>query len=574
MKTPESFRRKESKVIADGKDQKDQLSAQEVLNNSVNEVKDAVSSHGTRQEDAVWTTGEMVVDGIGDVAAGTELVAENTEETNSHLRDLKGINSEISEKLSAFSDMLKANLSSSVSTLPAPLQSSIPEAEAVIDDELPKPEEPKAELPPILPDPVTKPEEAVDPEREAKEKARSDKIDEILSQLGMLNKTVAGGFKQSIAFSDKIASMLFKYTLTAVANMAKTAAIVLSIIMAIDLLNTHFSYWGEKLSNGMASLQNEMGSLAQPFGTLKGTIENILKYLDSGEIGNAIKESLSGLLQFGDDLAGSILYGIGNMTVALLRAMKMDNIADSVQSSNAQFWAQSSGHRYTEDEKRAIANTQKDSFVEDNMGKTKTGGWFNMSMPDKDLASLRAAKRGGSAEDQKKYYQEELKKINDEKQIDTSDANVDKMLEQKIRLENEATAVSKDMDRFKTNPEQLAILQKSIDSMREELKSTKTLPKVEADLTSKIDELQQRKDKYDEENNTRVKPGNPAETPEAQAATKIDQVDKSRAQAPLAPPAQPNVSVNNVKSSKTTNVSVGHVRTSIDAPGMGSSRTV
>ncbi|QPI13919.1 tape measure protein [Serratia phage 4S] len=573
MKTPQSFRRQEPKVIADGKDQKDQLSAQEVLNNSVNGVKDTVAEHGTRQEDAVWTTGEMIVDGVNDVSAGTELVAENTEETNSHLKDLKGINSEISEKLSAFSDMLKANLTNGISTLPAPLQSSIPEAETVIDDEIPEPQ-PIPEIPQLLPDPVRKPEDDVNPEQEAKDKARSDKIDEILAQLGMLNKSVAGGFKQSIAFSDKIASMLFKYTLTAVANMAKTAAIVLSIIMAIDLLNTHFSYWGEKLSAGMASLQTEMGSLAQPFGTIKGTMENILKYLDSGEIGNAIKESLSGLLQLADDLAGSVLYGIGNMTVALLRAMGMNNVADSVQSANAQFWAQSSGHRYTEEEKQAIANTQKDSFVEDNMGKTRTGGWLNMAMPDKDLASLRASKRGGSKEDQEKYYQEELKKINDEKNIDTSPENVDKMLDQKIRLENEASAVSKDMDRFKTNPEQLAILQKSIDAMREELKTTKTLPKVEADLTAKIDELQQRKDKYAEENNNRIKPGNPIETVEGQASEKIHQADQAKAQATQAAPVQPNVSVNNVKSSKTTNVSVGHVRTSIDAPGMGSSRTV
>ncbi|MFP9202837.1 hypothetical protein ACLI2R_17050, partial [Enterococcus faecalis] len=80
------------------------------------------------------------------------------------------------------------------------------------------------------------------PEEKQKKEAFNLKLSQALDKL---TKTVDFGFKKSISITDKISSMLFKYTVSAAIEAAKMTAMILAVVVGIDLLMIHFKYWSD-----------------------------------------------------------------------------------------------------------------------------------------------------------------------------------------------------------------------------------------------------------------------------------------------------------------------------------------
>lgn len=579
MKTPSSLRR--NKVIEDGKDSRDQLAAQNGVATSIAALGPKIDDVQTSVEltaETVESKGNEIISVIqdldttvGDVEAGVELTAENTEKANTHLKD-------ISEKLAAFSDMLKEKISGVTPDLPAVLNPSASDASSTIDEEVPVIADPGPELEDLIrtliPDPTGPTDSDVlpDPPSEDEKSKEETKLDKILAQLGELNKSVAGGFKQSIAFSDRIASMLFKYTLTAIANAAKTAAIILSIILGIDLILIHFKYWSAQLDKGIENLQDKMGALTEPFLSMKGAIDKFVLSWEKGDWVKMLVDLLKDSLRFADDLAEAILYGMGKLTATLLRAMGKEDWADSVTKLSAERYSAISGHIATDEEQEAINRVKARNFDKDKVADQEVGGRLKFQIGGQDLASLRALQNPQDTDEgNEQEFNKELRKLVDKEDLDMSKEGIAKMVKTETDAEMKLNSVKHNTERFSSSPEKLDELQKTLDEVKADLAATKLPTKSSENLQKQINENQANLNRY---RNPEVKPQPAAEKEEAIKTQQVEQLKAAEKQSSTAAPGGSNINVNNVKSTKTTNVSMGRPRTSIDDPGMGSSRTV
>ncbi|MGZ7244279.1 hypothetical protein ACXWOQ_09310, partial [Streptococcus pyogenes] len=74
------------------------------------------------------------------------------------------------------------------------------------------------------------------PESDSKKGADEERKKKDSDTLSNLLKATKSGFKASMSITDRIAGMLFKYTVTAVIEAAKTAALLFSIVLGIDVI--------------------------------------------------------------------------------------------------------------------------------------------------------------------------------------------------------------------------------------------------------------------------------------------------------------------------------------------------
>ncbi|WJZ28094.1 baseplate hub subunit and tail length [Serratia phage 92A1] len=573
MKTQNTFR-KERKVIAEGKDQRDQISTLSDVADKVeglNPKLDELQSATELVAETVESKSQDIVDAVEEVSAGVELNAEKAEEQASLLRDIDKTTRSISEKLAEFSDKLKAQLVQATPNLPAVLANTQPEAEKAIEDEIPVEVEapgledlitkllPDADFP--IEDVIIPPEEPV--AKEPTKESSSDKMDRILEQLSNLNKSVSGGFKQSIAFSDKISSMLFKYTISAVAQAAKTAAIILSIIFAIDVIRAHFQHWSKILDTGIANLQEKLGSLAEPFLSLSGLIDNFITSWTNGEFTKAIVGGLQDSLRMADDLGEAMLYGLGKMTAAILRHFGQDEAADDMIKSSAERYSEISGHVASKEDQEVINRVKARDY-----DKNKESVMDRVKQTSSGVVMIEAAKALWQGKNSGTHTPE----VNPDKGLDMSDENIKRMIETETKSQMDINSVRVNAERFRSDPEKLNELQATLDQVKDSLNNQRLPYAKTQQLNKSIAEQQATLDKY---KNPEVKPQAAAEKEEAVKTTVVEKLQEAKTkETSKAASGQTDVNVNNTKVSKTTNVTMGRPRTSIDDPGMATTRTV
>lgn len=252
----QSFRRK--KVIEEMAPQRRAealaSSQNDELSNIADHMKDAQAASEMAAE-AIENKGNQIIGslnnldkGLKDVVAGTELTSEAVERVAVNTQATTGAARAISAKISKLTDMLAEKLSSEVKKSPStqesttlaalqdamPIQVEQPKLEELIAQLLPQ--NPIPEDAPFLPPPT--PQEETENKKDKNKKAddASFKMDDLL-------KITKGGFKAVVSVSDKIASMLFKYTVTALANAAKFAAQMFALVLGIDMIQVYFQFF-------------------------------------------------------------------------------------------------------------------------------------------------------------------------------------------------------------------------------------------------------------------------------------------------------------------------------------------
>lgn len=334
------------KVIADAAPQKKAESQADSQLDALNSIDYRLNDIQATDEliaDSVEAKGNQITSAVDDVAAGVELTAEFTEKTTDELSKLNDTSLLLSDKLSKLAELLQVKVDSQ----PELSKPSTGTGLQVIQDTLPEPEQPEPVqelfdklLPPM---PNNSPDadffpEAV-PEKKPEDDEKNRKQEEKNSQkffdnkFGDLSKIVKGGFSKSISLTDKISSMLFSYTVSALANMVKQAAMVMGVIMLIDLIKVHFNYWSKLFDESFTKFSAAAEKWGPTLTAIKEMSNAVVDAFVKGDWGGLAVAIGKGLVDVLDNLGEMLMLGMSKLLAGVLRAVGLEDSADKVEGA-------------------------------------------------------------------------------------------------------------------------------------------------------------------------------------------------------------------------------------------------
>lgn len=588
MKDSQTFRRKDRKVIAESKSERDANRAnqsQEELLGGIHDKLDKLDDVQASTEltsDTVENKGNEILKGLGDVVAATELTAEAVEKGIGEFKKLNDIASQISDKLSKLTSVLEekltpqtqqtgaSNASSSSSTALAVISDAIPDIQTdqekitqALDDLLPRLENNQEDAdftdPEPTPAPVVQPPAPVVPKPEEEEEKK--KKQSLADKIGALLKVTKDGFKQSIGFSDKIAGMLFKYTITAAIEAAKMAAMILSLVLAIDVIRINFNYWAELLKTNFTEFSERLGKWAPLLQDIINSVNEVKAAWEKGDWSGITIAIVKGVGKAIMNLTELIVLGISKLIASVIRLLPGGgDRADALEADSLKTYQQHTGAKLTDEESTLVAtqdvkkmNDEK-SYEADNPGLTNAADKIKLANGQMTL-------------------DEYNKRQSDRK----SGANVDPFFAlsnedqvKAIKAKNEAEASinrtsqyldsGDDSDKFK------ASAKGAISDISNQLNSgdLDKAPKIKADIQNQLDILNK---KYDAlANKPTVKADSPAESEEVKAVERINSHKNAQSQQQQNQGANITQVNNSVK--KSTNQFTLPTQTATVAPGL------
>ena len=202
-----------------------------------------------------------------------------------------------------------------------------------------------------------------------------------------VKRAVTTGFKQSVSITDRIFTMLFKFSIVSIARAAALAAAVFAIIVGLDLLRVYWAFWGQQIIDTLNSWIEKIVSWVETFGEWIqsfGDWLNIFQNMDASLMG--IKTAW----QSGDFPAlalalGKTLMNLGNSLTAaigrlgtdlisgLLRALGFNKAADTVKAVGLQHYQNKTNNELDEENQRKVAEYQVQKEKDDGMTSTERG---------------------------------------------------------------------------------------------------------------------------------------------------------------------------------------------------------
>ncbi|EBJ7676675.1 hypothetical protein DZF34_23690 [Salmonella enterica] len=583
MKKPQEMQTMRRKVISDNKPVQEAAKSASNTLSGLNDISTKLDDAQAASELIAQTVEEKsneivgaidnVESAVSDTTAGSELIAETVEIGNN-------INKEIGESLGSKLDKLTSLLEQKIQTAGiqqtgtslAVVENAIP-VKVVEDDTaesvgplLPAPEavnnDPDADFFPT-PQPIEPKQES--PEEKQKRDAFNLKLSQALDKL---TKTVDFGFKKSISITDKISSMLFKYTVSAAIEAAKMVALIMAVVIGIDLLMVHFKYWSDKFSKAwdlfstdFTKFSSETGTWGPLLQSIFDSIDEIKKFWEAGDWGGLTVAIVEGLGKVLYNLGELIQLGMAKLSAAILRVIPgMKDTADEVEGRALENFQNTTNASLSKEDQEKVANYQY-KRMNDDLGpiakgldkianwKTRASNWIR-GVDNKEALTT---------DEERAEEEEKLKQLSPE--------------EAKIALmkANEARAA---MNRFEQYADSADMSKdstvKSVESAYEDLKKRmddpdlNNSPAVKKELAarfSKIDATYQELKK----NQPNAKPETSAKSPEAK---QVQVIEKNKAQ--QAPVQQASPSINNTNNVIKKNTVVHNMTpvTSTTAPGV------
>lgn len=262
---------------------------------------------------------------------------------------------EISSKISALTNMIAQKfVGSPVLDMPEPTTEEV--IKQGIDDKT------KTDTDPVK---VLDPEQGTGVAQRADDKADKDTKKSTLD-------AIKKGFGKLQRSSDSIASLMFKRTITAALEAAKFTAMVFSIILALDLLKIHFSYWMEKLiawwegfkADWFASWQtyfSEWGKWGTILDTISTSIGRILNTIRTGDFPGLIHAITKGLIETGQTIAESIRLAIFKGIAGVLRNFGFNKAAETVEGYALEKYSRNANGNLSEEEQQKLAQYQAEN---------------------------------------------------------------------------------------------------------------------------------------------------------------------------------------------------------------------
>lgn len=579
MKKPEEMKSMRRKVISENKPTQQAAQAASDNNASLKQLSAQLNDAQAAQELIAQTVEEKsndIIEAIGDVetavadtVAGSELVAETIESGNSIAKDV-GVS--LGSKLDRLTDLLQqklinANIPTTGTSVQA-VESAIPVK--VVNDE------PTAEIVnPLLPVPAkidNKPDADFFPETAPTSPEEKKKDDEnkgkFLTSLKELTNSVKTGFSKSISVSDKIAGMLFKYTVTAAIEAAKMVALILGIVIGIDLLMVHFKYWSEKFTQAWDLFSTDFTKFSSSSGTwgpllqsIFESVANLQKFWEAGDWGGltlAIVEGLGSVLY---NLGELIQLGMAKLSAAILRIIPgLSDTADEVEGRALENFQASTGAELKREDQEKVANYQ-DKRINDELGTVAKGLDKVNNLKTRASNWIRGVdnKEALTTDEERDAEAEKLKSLSPE---DRRAALMKANEARAAMIRFEKYANSADMNKDSTV--------KSIDIAHADIKkrmndpALNNSPAVKKELSARFEKLDA---SYNDLKKTQpdVKPETSTKSPEAK---QVQEINKNKPQAPVAQQQTPVISNTNNVVKKNTVVHNMTPVTSTTAPGV------
>ncbi|QOI66404.1 hypothetical protein [Erwinia phage FBB1] len=582
----DNFRRKDRKVIADSKSERDTRRANQTQEEALNEIHDKledVQSASELTSETIQQKSDEIINelanGIGDLSAGMELVAESAESTSNEMKKLNDTSSQISEKLSKLTDLLSKkidqipnNQAQNTPQLEAPSGST---ALAVIADAIPDLQTDQDKITQaiqdLLPELDKVPQEDadfLDPKPIPVEDNPKKKTPTVPSEdnkngkdkggdtLKNLLKVTKDGFKTSIGFSDKIASMLFKYTVTAAVEAAKTAAMILSLVLAVDVIRINFAYWAKLFETNFS----EFSKKAEEWGPLITDIVEAVKEIktawEKGDWSGLTIAIVKGVGKAVYDVLQLLILNISKLGANLLRQIPgAGDRALNLEGDSLETFQKSTGAQLSEEDQNTLAQYQvkkKDeelAYQDDHP---------NLDKKKYELMAI----RGEISKDQ---FDEATK--GRKKTAYDSMSQEDKI--KAFKTKNEAEAAIVRMNDYIDNGSDSDSFRKSTSGGIKQIgdminsDSIKDMPELKAELQNQFDSLNKKLDKKIP--NTKVQPDSPNESQDSKA---IERIEKNTTSKPIAQNNQGgNATVINAVNKNSTNTFTLPTMTATVAPG-------
>lgn len=547
------------RVIADAAPQKRNEALQEeqnttlgTINGTLEGVQAAVEMGAEATENGLANVGNS----LSDTNAGIELQLDE-------LSSLNSTASLISDRITKLAEKLGVKVEQA-----APQTASVPSVE-VVQDSIP---DPLPEIPPLddllqdlIPPHENRPpdsdvlpqDEPTVPPKDEDDKKQKKTDTELLQELLNITKS---GFKKSISLTDRISSMLFSYTVSAVANMAKTAAMILALIMAIDIIKIHFKYWTELFKSNFEEFTKLAGTWAPVLTAISEMAQSIQDTFNEGSwlgLAEAIVKGLVGVL---DTLGETIMFGLSKLVAAILDKIPgMSDSADNIRGSAADRFQYRTGAELSEEDQDYVAkykDNQRLKDEQDSPTERKINAWGDryllgkiddaeyekrMSLADSDNKD--PAFEGKTREERLEMYKAQGKMQAELKR--TSEYAQNTRPENTTRMESATNAIAKASKNFEE-------FQKSNPSLAQELEP-------------------QYRFMQDEWNKKRFPAVSPEPTEGKQEAQQIKVIEKIEAQHKVGDnlASQAAVNVNTAINKNSTTVMPMQPVTSSPAPGMG-----
>lgn len=532
----------------------------EAVEQKSNEIKETVTQEAKGITDAVTETGTATTEAIKETTEAGELVAETIENKSnnivSELGKLNEYSSKLNDKMKAFAGMMEQKFN-----LPR-VQTSLDAIEEVLQN----PPEPAPQInpEPLLPEIPQGHEDTLPafPQREdTPKKEPKKKKDDKDADFGEMLTVLRGGFKQTIAVTDKILSTLFKMSLSAAAEMAKWGAILLSLVLAVDTIMVHFRYWSEQFNTKFENFIKEAGGWVEPISKILTAINDVRDFWESGDYFNAFKSAFMGIVDAVKGIGIEIGRIVSNVIASMLRAMGKDEWADAIEYAGLQR-SIAQGHQVNEREAELVSRVRaKEEREEAEAG----GGRIQAA---KDFIS--EWNPFESKEDQKE--REERQAGYERRRVEIAAIPEEKLRASKkseVKHVSAINAASKATGNLKAgrDSDKLAQAVEFAAKKRTEIESDATLLETDRDdLLKRLDALTDALNAKMAQPET-VKPVPPQET---QEGAQVEQVAQAQVKAQQAPAQTNNTSnvntVNNVSNQKI--IRQAPVQTNIPAPGM------
>lgn len=378
MKT-ENMKTMRRKVIEEGRGERDAARAASTQAESLSVLSSQLDDLQTQAEltsEVIEDKGNQVIDALNrvdqsviDTTAGAELTAEASERTTEAVKQQTEVSNKISDKLSKLTELLNERLSAITPNLP---QISVPDTSlSVVEDAVPvdivTPGLPEL-LQELIPDPVNntnRPDDAFfptvpeNPESDSKKGADEERKKKDSDTLSNLLKATKSGFKASMSITDRIAGMLFKYTVTAVIEAAKTAALLFSIVLGIDVIMKHFKYWSDKFTSDFDKFSSEAGEWGSTLSSIFGTLENIQKFWEAGDWSGLTVAIVKGVTEIIYNLSELISLGMSKVAAAILSLIPgLGDAALSVEGAALEGFQERTGNSLSKEDQDTLAKYQ------------------------------------------------------------------------------------------------------------------------------------------------------------------------------------------------------------------------
>lgn len=594
MKDAKSFRRNTRKIIEDSKAERNQRAADEQQNASLNNIHERLGDVQTATEmngESARSKSNEILEGLAhlgrvsqDTGAAAELTAEGVEASNTELRKLNDTALQISEKLAQLSTLLenKVNVQStgqgqtstaaanSSSTSLAVISEAIPDIEqsnedlrATIERLLPDvsrsepdadflPEDRQPLVPPPTPD--APPAQVVNDSKDDKGKNKSgqsisDKLDELI-------KTTKGGFKSSVGFADKISNMLFKYTVTAAAAAAKTAAMILSIVLAIDVIRIHFDYWSKLFETNFTEFNAKAKEWAPLLEAIITSVNEVREAWEKGDFSGLALAIVKGIGSVIKELGELIVLGLSKAVAGLFRSMGMEDKALDVEGDALQTYQEHTGAKLSEENANTLAKYQAKQYDR------------KQELADSTLGNSAAAKlvllgQNGTRDDYDKIQAGHVTPVSGLNETDKLSA---------IKASNEASAAMTRFNKYVEDADPSKASSKSnIEKAYNEIKNDlndpalNKAPDLKAMLEKKLSDIDAKYNTF-KSSGAQVKPDDISENPDTKSVQRIAQNSNANTGGSQAQTGN-NIQVNNVSKTSRTQINTPP-QSSSPAPGM------